>query len=101
MAAKSTLPETNHTSDSHGLQDVADAIVRRAQRQGHIVPKEIRDELAQAGVAGAKWKEVVALSRPVLSLRRGRYYYVPAISAVKQQDQKQQQDIHRAVRRII
>src|SRR5947207_289562 len=44
------------------LQDVADAVVRRAQRQGHVVPRDIRGELKLAGLPEEKWKEVTALA---------------------------------------
>ena len=32
---------------STNLQGVAEFVVRRAQRQGYVVPREVREELAQ------------------------------------------------------
>lgn len=97
-----TEPSSNGTPGaSTTLQDVAASVVRRAQQQGYIVPREIRDELTNAGMPASHWKEVIALAQPALTLRRGRYYFVPAISLRMQQEQKQQQDIHQSVRRII
>src|SRR5262245_22114158 len=45
------------------LQGVAELVVRRAQRQGFIVPREVREELNRAGVPSELWKDVVALGR--------------------------------------
>src|SRR5262249_23046624 len=57
------------------LQEIANAIVRRAQRQGFVLPREIRAQLTQAGLDEASWKEVVELAGPALRLRGGRYYH--------------------------
>ena len=45
------------------LQEVADAIVRRAERQGFVVPREIREEVALAGLSQTQWKEALDLAR--------------------------------------
>ncbi len=83
------------------LQEVADSLVRRAQRQGFVVPRDIREELKQAGESPSLWKDVLAQARQALSYRRGRYYYVPPVSARVRQEQDQQAVIHRAVRQLI
>ena len=83
------------------LQGVANAVVRRAQRQGFVVPREVREELTAAGLSADLWKEAVALTRPVLSYRQGRYYYVSALSARLEMEQRQQRIIQRAVRQLI
>ncbi len=83
------------------LQEVANAVIRRAQRQGFVVPRDIRAELAVAGLAESLWKDVVALAREALNYRQGRYYHIRAVSPRLQREQNQQQLIQRAVRRLI
>src|SRR5260370_10860877 len=83
------------------LQDVADAVVRRAQQQGYVVPREIRSELKQAGLADDQWKEVVGLARKFLNCRQGRYYHIRVLSPRLQEEQQQQRLIQRAIRRLI
>jgi hypothetical protein len=92
--AGTTTPETE-------LQTVAHSIVRRAHRQGFVVPREIREELRQGGVPEQSWREVLALVPNSLTYRRGRYYPLHAVSPRREQEQRQQRDIHRAVRRLI
>src|SRR5262245_16889556 len=57
------------------LQSVAEEVVRLAHRQGYVVEREVREELARAGVADSRRKDVLALAQPTLSYRRGRYHY--------------------------
>jgi hypothetical protein len=57
------------------LQEVAERVVRRARQQGYIVPREVREELAQASLSESLWKEVLALALPSLSYRHGRYHH--------------------------
>jgi hypothetical protein len=83
------------------LQGVATAVVRRAQRQGFVVPREVRQELAAAGLPEEFWKDVLALAHPALNHRQGRYYYASAVSARVEQEQQQQRVIQRAVRQLI
>ena len=60
---------------------IADRVVRRAQRQGYVVAREVREELTLAGASDDLWKDVLALARQSLTLRRGRYYYSAPVSA--------------------
>jgi hypothetical protein len=83
------------------LEGIADVVIRRAQRQGFILPREIREELAQAGVADSLWKEVVALARSALQYRQGRYYYRAPVSTRVAQAQSQQRAIQRIVREVV
>jgi hypothetical protein len=85
-------------TDLHGI---AQAVTRRAQRQGFILPREVREELELAGLDDALWKEVVALARSALHYRQGRYYYVTALSARAREEQRHQQAIHRTIRQLI
>jgi hypothetical protein len=77
------------------LQGVADAVVRRAQRQGSLTPDEVQQELAQAGVPEGMWEDVLGLCRRSLRRRQDRYHYV----TVKKPLSKEQQ--HRALQRVI
>jgi hypothetical protein len=83
------------------LKDVADLVVRRAQRQGYVVPRDIRAEMKQAGLPEEQWKDVVNLARQSLNCRQGRYYHITALSPRLQQEQMQQRLIQRAIRRLI
>jgi PilZ domain-containing protein len=83
------------------LQEVAEMIVRRAQRLGYVLPRDVRSELKQAGMPDGRWKEVVHLARESLNYRQGRYYHVSAVSPRLQQEQMQQQLIQRAIRRLV
>jgi hypothetical protein len=83
------------------LQEIADAVVRRAARQGFVVPREIREEVAHAGLPEEQWKEVLDLARPSLNYRHGRYYHLHTVSERIQQELSQQQQIHSAIRHLI
>jgi hypothetical protein len=86
---------------STNLQGVAELVTRRARRQGFVVPHEVREELTQAGVPATLWKDVLALARPALSYRKGRYYYNPPVSDRVRREQSQQRDIHKVIRQLI
>lgn len=86
---------------STNLQGVADAVVRRAQRQGFVVPRDVREELTSAGSPDNLWKDVLALARASLSYRHGRYHYSPAFGDRGRQEQRLQQQLRRAVRQIV
>ena len=83
------------------LQNVADAIVRQAQRQGFVVPKDIRTELKLAGLREEQWKEVATLAKHSLNYRQGRYYHLGTVSPRLQKEQEQQRTIQKAIRQII
>lgn len=83
------------------LQGVAELVVRQAQRQGFILPREIRTVLNGAGVSETLWKDVVAVARPSLAYRKGRYYYSAPVSDRVRHEQSQQANIQKAVREII
>jgi hypothetical protein len=89
------------TTTMTDLQAVAHAVVRRAERQGSVVPSEIRAELAQMNIAKGQWKEVVALSRPALRYRQGRYYYKAQISPRMREEQRHQRLIHQTIHQLL
>lgn len=83
------------------LQGVADLVIRRAQRQGYVVAREVRQALLDAGMDGGLWKDVVSVARPALAFRRGRYYYQPPVSTRVAQAESRQRGIQQAVRQLI
>jgi hypothetical protein len=83
------------------LQGIAEAVSRRAQRQGFIVPREVREELTQAGLPQSLWKNVLDLARTSLNYRQGRYYYSAPVTARVAAEQSHQRHIQRAIRQII
>lgn len=83
------------------LQGVAELVIRHAQRQGYILPRQIRAVLIGAGVAESLWRDVLAVARPALAYRKGRYYYSAPISDRVRQEQSQQLGVQKAVRQII
>jgi hypothetical protein len=97
MSIVSALPEVH----AHTLQQVAETVVRRAQKQGFVRPREVREELSRAGEAPQRWKEVVALARASLSFQHGRYYYASPVSERLQQEKDHQEEIARAARELI
>lgn len=83
------------------LNDIADRIVRKAQRQGYVVPRDIRSELKLADLAEDRWKEVVDLVRDHLNYRQGRYYHVAAVSPLLHQEEERRRKVRQIVRRLI
>ena len=83
------------------LQNIADAVVQRAEKQGFILPRQVREQLVEAGLSGALWKDVVALARPSLRYHGGRYYHAASVSERMLREQDQLQAIRRAVRQIV
>jgi PilZ domain len=82
------------------MQQVANSLVRRAQRQGWLLPSEIREELVHTRVPKGQWKRIIALSRECLRYRHGRYYFEPRAGA-RESAERQQDTIHHAVRGLI
>jgi hypothetical protein len=83
------------------LQEVANAVIRRAQRQGSVRASDIRQELARTRVPEKQWKEVVNLSGSLLRYHRGRYYYEAPPTSPLQKEEKQQKLIQHTVRQLI
>src|SRR3954452_11826203 len=83
------------------LQNIADAVVRRAEKQGFVLAREVREQLAEAGLSEALWKDVVGLARPALRYRRGRYYPAASVRERILHEQDQQPAVRRAVRQIV
>jgi hypothetical protein len=86
---------------SGNLQGVANRVVRQAQQHGYIVPRQVRTMLNEAGMCESLWKDVLAVARPALTYRKGRYYYIAPLSDRVRQEQAHQLDIRNAVHDII
>jgi hypothetical protein len=86
---------------STALQEIAECVVRRARLQGSVTARDIREELTRAGEPENLWKDLLALARPSLRYRGGRYHYDPAAGERMRAEQSQQQRIHEAVRQLI
>jgi hypothetical protein len=85
---------------STDLQDIANAVIRRARRQGSVAADDVQAELTQAGEPGDLWKDVLALARPSLSYRQGRYHYLAAAGS-RRHEERQQEKVRRTVRELI
>jgi hypothetical protein len=87
--------------ESTDLQEVAQSVVRRAQRQGFLRPREIQEELQHFGLDPSRWKEVVAAAQPPLHYRYGRYYYGTTINLRAEKEHRDQQALHHRIRQLI
>lgn len=85
----------------NNLEGVAAEVVRRAEKQGYVVAREVREELTRACLDTGLWKEVLALARPSLTVRRNRYYYTAPVSTRVRAAQSTQRDIEDAVARLV
>jgi hypothetical protein len=61
------------------LLQIAANVIRRARRQGFVLPDEVREELRLAGAPESLWRDVLALARPALSQHPGRSLYLPVV----------------------
>jgi PilZ domain len=83
------------------LRPVVEMVLRRAQRQGYVVPRDVREELTQAGMPEVEWKDVLHGARESLHYRQGRYYFIEVISPRLHEQQSQQQIVFHAIRELI
>lgn len=83
------------------IQEVAELVVRRAQRQGYVVARDVREELTSAGLDEGRWKEAISLAGDLLRLKSGRYYYSTPVTSRVKAEQSQQQTVQEAVRELV
>jgi hypothetical protein len=95
------LAEARSAMTSTDLQLVANTVVRRAQRQGYVIPRDVRAELIEAGLPEMHWKDVLSLARGMLHYRQGRYYSLDAIRPRIQQEQSRQQAIAATIHQVL
>jgi hypothetical protein len=87
---------------SSELHTVASAVLRLAQKQGHVVPRDIRDELARAGLDDSRWNEVVELLRESLHYRQGRFHLIAAPGSPRlEEEQHKRQEVHDIVQNVL
>lgn len=89
----------------NALNAVAERVLERAREQGFVVPRDIRADLNQAGLADSRWKEILTLVQDRLRYRHGRYYYITVV-ATHMRDRAerahhQQRLVRDAVRRLV
>src|SRR5579884_3231283 len=83
------------------LNQVADCVIRRAQRQGYVLAREVREEMTRAGQDEQRWKEVVRLAGDALRYRGGRYHYSAPVTERVRAKQTQQHLIFQSVRELV
>jgi hypothetical protein len=83
------------------LQEVVDSVVRRARKQGYVVPTEVREELARFGVSEDCWKEVIRRTDGGLHFRRGRYYFVSPLSRSATRIDERRREVRRIAMQLI
>lgn len=86
---------------AHSLQDIADAVVRRAQRVGSVTPSDLRAELKLAGFPPTQWKEIAGLAKTSLHYRQGRYYPLGGQRIRLEQEHAQRRAIEKVIRKLI
>ncbi len=94
---------SRHAKSEHefDLRPLVEAVTRRAEQQGFILPRQVREELAKAGASEDQWKAVLKSAGPRLVYQSGRYYFVPAQSAVREQRQSHELQIQQAVQALV
>jgi hypothetical protein len=86
-------------SSSAAVKSVADRVTRRAQRQGWVARREVRAELAAAGLDESLWREVIVQTG--LLRRQSRYYWESPAAARLRQERARQETVRRAVRKLV
>lgn len=86
---------------TESLEPIAESVIERARRQGSVDPHEVREELEEAGVSCSLWKDVLALARPSLVYRDGRYHYQSPVSSRLLDEQARRARVELAVRDVI
>jgi hypothetical protein len=83
------------------LPTIASRVLDRAQQQGYVTRREIREELRQSGQPDGSWRDVLAILRESLHYRQGRYNFICQFDSRLEQELLQQRRIHRSVRDVM
>jgi hypothetical protein len=83
------------------LPEVASRVLDRAQQQGYVTRREIREELRLSGQPEGSWRDVLALLHVSLHFRQGRYNYICQFDSRLEQELLRQRRIHRSVRDVM
>jgi hypothetical protein len=106
MVSQRVRPSTTHgrklkVVTPADLRPIVEAVTRRAERQGYILAREVREELANAGVDEQLWRSVLQTAGTHLAYRQGRYYFVPTSSPHRQRQEAQHQAIRATVHDLV
>jgi PilZ domain-containing protein len=82
------------------LQDIVEAVLARARRQGSVTPEDVQAELTGAGVPEEMWEEALTLCRRSLRKRQERHTG-PSAARRDSARERQRRAVRRAVRGII
>jgi hypothetical protein len=85
----------------HTLDEIADKVALRAQRQGFVVEREVREELTRAGLPEDDWPRVIERAGERLQHKSGRYHHVAVVSARVRAEQSQRELVRQAVSEVI
>jgi hypothetical protein len=83
------------------IPEIASRVLDRAQQQGFVTRREIRDELRKAGQPDDTWRDVLAVLRESLHYRQGRYNFICQLDSRLEQELLRQRCIHRSIREVI
>jgi|SRR5262245_9390320 len=83
------------------LRDIAATVVKRAEAQGAVTAEDVQSELSRAGAPEDLWKDVLALARPALSYRLGRYHFVAGASSRLREELDHRGRAAEAVRELV
>jgi PilZ domain-containing protein len=83
------------------LQPIVDAVTRRAEEQGQLSARQVREELAKANADPRLWKEVLRRAGPTLERRGNHYHFVPRPSPVRERQAELQERIHNVVHDLV
>jgi hypothetical protein len=83
------------------LTPIVEAVTRRAEEQGYILARQVREELEKADADPRLWKQILREAGPVLERRRGHYSFVPAASPQRLRQVEAHERIRKAVYQVV
>jgi hypothetical protein len=83
------------------LQPILEAVLRRAEQQGHILAREVREELVRGKADPRLWRDVLHKAGPFLERRGGHYLFVPTASPVRRRQEEAHHRIQEAVHELV
>jgi hypothetical protein len=97
----SRLGPTIKPPPTENLSPIIEAVTRRAEQQGHILARQVREELTRAQADPRLWRQVLRAAGPALERRGGHYYFVPALSPMRQRQQLLHERIRSTVHELV
>lgn len=83
-------PKSAEQCCTQSWEPVKEAILRRAESRGYVLPREIREELQRLGFDGRRWREFIRQAGSLLTYKNGRYYYLPALNETRLREEERQ-----------